>query len=96
MTKQELYKNFINRADVVGWDYAIDYLMEDVKIASYEGELDEISVTRLETWVDTYNAGYEYLDMNSDDVDGGICGEFRRTGFEMIKNYLYKLSCVED
>ena len=96
MTKQELYENFISRADSVGWDYAIDYLMEDVKTASYEGELDEISVTRLETWIDTYNAGYEYLGIDSNDVDDGTCGEFRRTGLAMIRDYLYKLSCAEN
>ena len=96
MTRQELYENFISRADSVGWDYALDMLQGDIEEASYEGELDEISVIRLETWVDTYNAGYEYLDIDSNNVDDDTCGEFRRTGVAMIRDYLYRLSCAEN
>lgn len=96
MTKKKLYKNFINRADSVGWDYAIDSLIEDAGVASYEGEIAEIDITRLEAWVDVYTAGYKYLEPNSNDVDGGVCGEFRRTGFKMIRDYLYRLSCIKN
>lgn len=96
MTKQELYKNFISRADNVSWDYAIDMLQSDIEEASYEGELSEFDVARLEAWENTYEAGYKYLNPDTNDVDDDVCGEFRRVGFEMVKDYLYKLSYTED